>query len=61
MKNKYSVLIILLLMFGCSSIDEEESEPAEVILYKLAQDRINANNFVGAVESLSRIERFFQI
>ncbi len=59
MKNKYSVLIILLLMFGCSSIDEEESEPAEVILYKLAQDRINANNFVGAVESLSRIERFY--
>ena len=51
--------IFILLLSGCASKDDEEREPAEVILYNLAQDRINAQNFVGAVESLSRIERFY--
>ena len=31
----------------------------EVILYRMAQDRMNAQNFMGAVESLARIERFY--
>tara|TARA_B100000900_G_scaffold402791_1_gene409067 strand:- start:4020 stop:4694 length:675 start_codon:yes stop_codon:yes gene_type:complete len=44
---------------SCASNDQEESEPAEVILYRMAQDRINAKNYMGAVESLARIERFY--
>ncbi len=46
---------------GDARVDQEakEQEPAEVILYQLAQDRINAKNYSGAVESLSRIERFY--
>ena len=30
-----------------------------MLLYQQSQDRINANNYIGAVESLSRIERFY--
>lgn len=62
MKNKlvFTILTVLILA-GCASKPEteEEREPAEVILYQLAQDRINAKNYSGAVESLSRIERFY--
>ena len=62
MKNKFTLtLLALLLIGGCSSVQEEEREEPEVILYKQSQDRINAKNFIGAVESLSRIERFYPI
>ena len=50
---------MLLVVTGCASNDDEESEPAEVTLYNLSQDRMNARNFIGAVESLTRIERFY--
>ena len=62
MKNKLVLTILTaLILAGCASKPEteEEKEPAEVILYQLAQDRINAKNYSGAVESLSRIERFY--
>ena len=62
MKNKLVLTILAALMLGgCASKPEteEEQEPAEVILYQLAQDRINAKNYAGAVESLARIERFY--
>ena len=62
MKNKLVLTILtVLILAGCASKPEteEEREPAEAILYQLAQDRINAKNFSGAVESLSRIERFY--
>ena len=62
MKNKLVLTILtVLILAGCASKPEteEEQEPAEVILYQLAQDRINAKNYAGAVESLSRIERFY--
>jgi|TARA_B100001109_G_scaffold87060_1_gene71020 outer membrane protein assembly factor BamD len=44
---------------SCASTEQDEAEPAEVILYRMAQDRMNAQNFMGAVESLARIERFY--
>ena len=62
MKNKLVLTILtVFILAGCASKPEteEEKEPAEVILYQLAQDRINAKNYSGAVESLSRIERFY--
>ncbi|MEC8153241.1 MAG: outer membrane protein assembly factor BamD [Pseudomonadota bacterium] len=62
MKNKLVLTILtVLILAGCASKPEteEEREPAEVILYQLAQDRINAKNYSGAVESLARIERFY--
>ena len=62
MKNKLVLtMLTVLILAGCASKPEteEEQEPAEVILYQLAQDRINAKNYSGAVESLSRIERFY--
>ena len=62
MKNKLVLTILtVLILAGCASKPEteDEREPAEVILYQLAQDRINAKNYSGAVESLSRIERFY--
>ena len=62
MKNKLVLTILtVLILAGCASKPEteEEREPAEVVLYQLAQDRINAKNYSGAVESLSRIERFY--
>ena len=60
MKNKILITsIFILLLTSCASKDDEEREPAEVQLYNLAQDRINAKNYVGAVASLSRIERFY--
>ena len=62
MKNKLVLTILtVLILAGCASKPEteEEKEPAEVILYQLAQDRINAKNYSGAVESLARIERFY--
>ena len=60
MKNKFLLTFFALFILGsCSSIQEEEQEEPEVILYKQSQDRINANNYIGAVESLSRIERFY--
>ena len=60
MKNKLiSILLMLVVVTGCASNDDEEREPAEVTLYNLSQDRMNARNFIGAVESLTRIERFY--
>ena len=62
MRNKLVLTILtVLILAGCASKPEteEEKEPAEVILYQLAQDRINAKNYSGAVESLARIERFY--
>ena len=44
---------------SCASTEQDEAEPAEVILYRMAQDRMNAQNYMGAVESLARIERFY--
>ena len=60
MKNKFFILVIsAMILMSCASNDQEEVEPAEVILYRMAQDRINAQNYMGAVESLARIERFY--
>lgn len=62
MKNKLVLTILtVFILAGCASKPEteEEKEPAEVILYQLAQNRINAKNYSGAVESLARIERFY--
>jgi len=44
---------------GCASNEKEDAEPPEVQLYRMAQDRINAQNYLGAVDSLARIERFY--
>ena len=60
MKNKFPLLIVsILILMGCASNEKEEAEPPEVQLYRMAQDRINAQNFLGAVDSLARIERFY--
>ena len=60
MKNKFPLLIVsILILMGCASNEKEEAEPPEVQLYRMAQDRINAKNFLGAVDSLARIERFY--
>lgn len=60
MKNKFLLtMFALIALASCSSVQEEEKEEPEVILYKQSQDRMNAKNFIGAVESLSRIERFY--
>ena len=60
MKNKFPLLLIsILILMGCASNEKEEAEPPEVQLYRMAQDRINAQNYLGAVESLARIERFY--
>ena len=48
-----------MILMSCASTEQDEAEPAEVILYRMAQDRMNAQNFMGAVESLARIERFY--
>ncbi len=60
MKNKFFILVIsVMILMSCASTESDEAEPAEVILYRMAQDRMNAQNFMGAVESLARIERFY--
>ena len=60
MKNKFPLLIVsILILMGCASNEKEEAEPPEVQLYRMAQDRINAQNYLGAVDSLARIERFY--
>ena len=60
MKNKFLLtMFALIVLASCSSVQEEEKEEPEVLLYKQSQDRMNAKNFIGAVESLSRIERFY--
>ena len=60
MKNKFFILVIsAMILMSCASNDQEETEPDEVLLYRMAQDRINAQNYMGAVESLARIERFY--
>ena len=60
MKNKFLLLCLsILILMGCASNEKEEAEPPEVQLYRLAQDRINAQNYLGAVDSLVRIERFY--
>ena len=60
MKNKFFILLIaVMIMMSCASTEQDEAEPAEVILYRMAQDRMNAQNYMGAVESLARIERFY--
>ena len=37
---------------GCASNEKEEAEPPEVQLYRMAQDRINAQNYLGALLNL---------
>ena len=60
MKNKFIILFFsILVLMGCASNEKEDAEPPEVQLYRLAQDRINAQNYLGAVDSLVRIERFY--
>ena len=60
MKNKFLILFFsILVLMGCASNEKEDAEPPEVQLYRLAQDRINAQNYLGAVDSLVRIERFY--
>ena len=60
MKNKFLLLSFsILILMGCASNEKEDAEPPEVQLYRLAQDRINAQNYLGAVDSLVRIERFY--
>ena len=60
MKNKFLLLCLsILILMGCASNEKEDAEPPEVQLYRLAQDRINAQNYLGAVDSLARIERFY--
>ena len=60
MKNKFLILFFsILVLMGCASNEKEDTEPPEVQLYRLAQDRINAQNYLGAVDSLVRIERFY--
>ena len=60
MKNKFLLLCLsILILMGCASNEKEDAEPPEVQLYRLAQDRINAQNYLGAVDSLVRIERFY--
>ena len=60
MKNKFLLLSLsILILIGCASNEKEDAEPPEVQLYRLAQDRINAQNYLGAVDSLARIERFY--
>tara|TARA_B100000242_G_scaffold171816_1_gene123151 strand:- start:2597 stop:3316 length:720 start_codon:yes stop_codon:yes gene_type:complete len=60
MKNKFLILFFsILVLMGCASNEKEDAEPPEVQLYRLAQDRINAQNYLGAVDSLARIERFY--
>ena len=60
MKNKFLILFFsILVLMGCASNEKENAEPPEVQLYRLAQDRINAQNYLGAVDSLVRIERFY--
>ena len=60
MKNKFLILFFsILVLMGCASNEKEDAEPPEVQLYRMAQDRINAQNYLGAVDSLARIERFY--
>ena len=60
MKNKFLILFFsILVLMGCASNEKEDAEPPEVQLYRLAQDRINAQNYLGAVDSLVRIVRFY--
>ena len=60
MKNKFLILFFsILVLMGCASNEKADAEPPEVQLYRLAQDRINAQNYLGAVDSLVRIERFY--
>ena len=60
MKNKFLILFFsILVLMGCASNEKEDADPPEVQLYRLAQDRINAQNYLGAVDSLVRIERFY--
>ncbi len=60
MKNKFLLLSFsILILMGCASNEKEDAEPPEVQLYRMAQDRINAQNYLGAVDSLARIERFY--
>ena len=60
MKNKFLILFFsILVLLGCASNEKEDAAPPEVQLYRLAQDRINAQNYLGAVDSLVRIERFY--
>ena len=60
MKNKFLLLSFsILILMGCASNEKEDAEPPEVQLYRMAHDRINAQNYLGAVDSLARIERFY--
>ena len=58
MKNKFLLtLFALIILSSYSSVQEEEQEELKCFFIN-NQDRINANNYIGAVESLSRIEDF---
>ena len=60
MKNKLLITIFsILILMSCATSNEGENEAPEVQLYRLAQDRLNAQNYLGAVDSLARIERFY--
>jgi len=53
MKNKFFILVIsVMILMSCASNDQEESEPAEVILYRMAQDRINAKTIWAQLNHL---------
>ena len=41
MKNKFFILVVsVMILMSCASTDRDETEPAEVILYRMAQDRM---------------------
>ena len=62
MKNKFLILFFsILVLMGCASNEKEDAEPPEVQLYRLAQDRINAQNYLGAVDSLVRMKDFIHL
>lgn len=58
LKNLFILPIVSLFIIACNS-DGPEIEQPEKIYYDQAQKRMNANNFNGAIESLSAIENMY--
>tara|TARA_Y100001970_G_C14231015_1_gene858645 strand:- start:606 stop:1430 length:825 start_codon:yes stop_codon:yes gene_type:complete len=58
LKNLFILPIVSLFIIACNS-DGPEIEQPERIYYDQAQKRMNANNFNGAIESLSAIENMY--